>query len=156
MLFRSDFVFLRKGIFVADAGLRGNSAPLRESFGQVIGFLAGRDIFSGIFLISYIFLLYSFLYRHLFQLYKTGNGETFSPFPVLLYRKCSLTVKFCTFIFLNNYIYALTCSYTPWPSSLYFSRSFTAGPDSPNTSCTPIFSTGVGAFSHSKIGRAHV
>ena len=25
--------------------------------------------------------------------------ETFSPFPVLLYRKCSLTVKFCTFIF---------------------------------------------------------
>lgn len=39
-----DFVFLRKGIFVADAGLRGNSAPLRESFGQVIGFLAGRDI----------------------------------------------------------------------------------------------------------------
>ena len=79
-----------------------------------------------------------------------GIGNSIRNF-LFQYKKADVFVDVClSQLMLYCFTYfsqSLICSYTPAPSSLYFSSSFTAGPDSPNTSYTPIFFTGVGSFS---------
>ena len=41
---QADVMLLGEGIVVGDAGLRGDAAPLRVAFGQVVGLLAGADV----------------------------------------------------------------------------------------------------------------
>lgn len=72
------------------------------------------------------------------------NRQRLHRFPVW-----PLPVFFCHLfrkILFTELFYLLV---TPSPSSLYFARRAAAGPDSPKTSCTPIFFTGTGHFSAS-------